>query len=104
MPVCLPVRLISSGESAGVGRGVVILKRRFWARRVGFFFGGVLGVVVLFLLVVPVLNITISGVEPEGLVLAFMMTAPFTLGFILVSVLGAAGAERVTRRGRARGP
>ena len=80
------------------------MKRRSWALRVGLFFGGILAVVAVFLLVVRVLNVTVAGVEPEALVLTGMMTAPFTVGFVLLFMLGAAGAERLARRGRAGGP
>ena len=65
------------------------------------FSGGILAVAAFFLVVVRSLNITVAGVEPEALVLTAMMTAPFTLGFLLLLVLGAAAAERVVRRGRA---
>ena len=81
---------------------MVILKRRSWALRVGLFFGGILALAAVFLLVVRVLNVTVAGVEPEALVLTGMMTAPFTVG--LLFMLGAAGAERVARRRRAGGP
>ena len=77
------------------------MKRRSWAARVAILSGGVLVVAVLFLVVVRALNITIAGVEPEALVLTAMMTAPFTLGVLLLLVLGAAAAERVVRRVRA---
>ena len=77
------------------------MKRRPWAARVAIFSGGILTVAVFFLVVVRSLNLTIAGVEPEALVLTAMMTAPFTLGFFLLLVLGAAAAERVVCRGRA---
>ncbi len=77
------------------------MKRRPWTARVAILFGGVLVVAVLFLVVVRALNIVVAGVEPEALVLTAMMTAPFTLGFSLLLVLGGAAAERVVRRGRA---
>ena len=60
--------------------------------------GGVLVVAVLFLVVVRTLNIVVAEVEPEALVLTAMMTAPFTVGFLLLLVLGAAAAERCKRR------
>ena len=76
------------------------MKSRPWAARVAIFSGGILGAVVVFLVVVRSLNITVAvaGVAPEALVLRTMMTAPFTLGFLLLLVLGAAAAERVVRR------
>ena len=77
------------------------MKSRPWAARVAIFSGGILGAVVVFRVVVRSLNITVAGVEPEALVLTAMMTAPFTLGFFLLLVLGAAAAERVVRRVRA---
>ena len=77
------------------------MKRRSWAARVAILSGGVLVVAVLFLVVVRALNITIAGVEPEALVLTAMMTSPFTLGVLLLLVLGAAAAEWVVRRVRA---
>ena len=77
------------------------MKSRSWAARVAIFSGSILGVAAFFLVVVRALNITVAGVEPEALVLTGVMTAPFTLGFFLLLVLGAAVAERVVRRGRA---
>ena len=77
------------------------MKSRSWAARVAIFSGSILGVAAFFLVVVRALNITVAGVEPEALVLTAMMNAPFTLGFFLLLVLGAAAAERVVRRGRA---
>ena len=77
------------------------MKSRSWAARVAIFSGGILAVAVLFLIVVRSLNVTVAGVEPEALVLTGVMTAPFTLGFLLLLVLGAAAAERVVRRVRA---
>ena len=74
------------------------MKSRPWAARVAIVSGGILGAVVVFLVVVRSLNITVAGVAPEALVLTAMMTAPFTLGFLLLLVLGAAAAVRVVRR------
>ena len=83
---------------------MVALKRRSWAHRVGLFLGGVLFALVLFLVVVRVLDVTVAGVEPEAFVLTAVMTAPFTLGFVLLCMLGAAGGERLARRDRAGSP
>ena len=77
------------------------MKSRSWAARVAIFSGGILALFVVFLVVVRSLDVTVAGVEPEALVLTAMMTAPFTLGFLLLLVLGAAAAERVVRRVRA---
>ena len=82
---------------------MVILKRRSWALRVGLFFGGILAVAAVFLLVVRVLNVTVAGVEPEALVLTGMMTAPFTVGFVLLFMLGSGGGRAVGPPGPGRG-
>ena len=70
-----------------------------WARRAAVLCAGPAGVVVVFLAVVRVVDVPIAGVEPEAFVLTAMMTAPFTLGFLLLLVLGTAVAERLARRG-----
>ena len=90
-----------SGQNSSLDLPEVALKSRPWAARVAIFSGGILAVAAFFLVVVRALNVTVAGVEPEALVLTAMMTAPFTLGFFLLLVLGAAAAERVVRRGRA---
>ena len=77
------------------------MKGRSWAARVAIFSGSILAVAAFFLVVVRALNITVAGVEPEALVLTRVMTAPFTLEFFLLLVLGAAAAEQVVRRVRA---
>ena len=68
-------------------------------RRIAFLCVGILAVVVVFLAVVRILDITAFGVEPEVFVLTAMMTAPFTPGFLLLLVLGTAVVERLARRG-----
>ena len=70
-----------------------------WARRAAVLCAGLVGVVVVLLAVVRVVDVRIAGVEPEAFVLTAMMTAPFTLGFLLLLVLGTAVAERLVRRG-----
>ena len=68
-----------------------------WSRRTALCCGGLLGVVAVALVVLRVLGLPVAGVEPEALVLTAMMTAPFTLGFLLLLVLAAAGLERLVR-------
>ena len=60
---------------------------------------GLLALAVVFLVVVRASGVSIAGIAPEALVLTAMMTAPFTLGFLALLVLGAVGAERMCRRG-----
>ena len=77
------------------------MRKNSWTRKVAFFCGGLLAVVVVFLAVVRVLDVPVAGVESEAFVLTAMMTSPFTLGFLLLLVLSTAGLERLLRRRRA---
>ena len=68
-----------------------------WSRRIALCCGVLLAVVAVALVVLRLLGLPVAGVEPEALVLTAMMTAPFTLGFLLLLVLAAAGLERLVR-------
>ena len=68
-----------------------------WSRRTALCCGVLLGVVAVALVVLRLLGLPVAGVELEALVLTAMMTAPFTLGFLLLLVLAAAGLERLVR-------
>ena len=69
-----------------------------WTARVGLGFAGLLAAVVLFLIVVRVGNIEIAGVAPEAWIMTFMMTGPFTLGFVAFVLLVSWGLEKVFHR------
>ena len=75
------------------------MKLGTWGRRTSLFCVGLLALAVVFLVVVRVSGVSVAGVAPEALVLTAMMTAPFTLGFLALLVLGTVGAERMCRRG-----
>ena len=83
-----------------VGLLEVIVKLGTWGRRMSFLSAGVVALAVIFLVMVRASGVSIAGVKPEALVLTAMMTAPFTLGFLALLVLGAVGAERMCRWGR----
>ena len=53
--------------------------------------------------VVRVLDVPVGGIQPEAFALTAMMTAPFTLGAVLLMTLGAAGLEALVRRLRPAG-
>ena len=67
-----------------------------WTARVG------LGVLALWA-VVRVLNVPVGGIQPEAFALTAMMTAPFTLGAVLLMTLVTGGLEALVRRLRSAG-
>ena len=78
------------------------MRRCVWTRRVG---AGGLGLLVLwavFVAVVRVVDLPLGRIQPEAFALIAMMTAPFTLGAVLLATLVTAGLETVVRRRPAR--
>lgn len=61
---------------------------------------GLLVLWVVFVAAVRVLNVPLGGIQPEAFALIAMMTAPFTLGAVLLATLTTAGLETVVRRRR----
>ena len=57
----------------------------------------------VFVAVVRVLDVPVGGIQPEAFALTAMMTAPFTLGAVLLVTLGTAGVEALARRLRSAG-
>ena len=74
-----------------------------WAVRVGLAGLGLLALWAGFVAVVRVLDVPVGGIQPEAFVLTAMMTAPLTLGAVLLMTLGAAGLEALARRLRPAG-
>ncbi|MCY3691836.1 MAG: hypothetical protein OXI54_09690 [Chloroflexota bacterium] len=68
-----------------------------WTKRIGIAGIVFLAAIALFVTVVSILGIRVAGIYPEAFRLAAMMTAPFTLGLVAVSTLGAALVETVLR-------
>ena len=69
-----------------------------WTARVGMGWAGLLGAVMLFLVVIRVVGVDLFGVAPEAWLMTFMMTSPFTLGLIALTVLATWGLEKCCRR------
>ena len=74
------------------------MRRYIWTRRVGVAGLGLMVLWVVFVAVVRVVNVPLGGIQPEAFVLIAMMTAPFTLGTVLLATLVTAGLEMVVRR------
>ena len=74
------------------------MRFRSWTARVVFYCSVLVAAVVVFLFVVRVTGIAPAGVEPEAFVLTAMMTAPFSLGFLLLVILGTVVVERFLSR------
>ena len=70
-------------------------------KRVAFIGFGLLAVIALFVAVVRISGVVIAGVQPEAWVLTAMMTAPFTVGLVLLATLGTALVEAALRHRRA---
>ena len=69
-----------------------------WAVRVGLAGLGLLALWAVFVVVVRVLDVPVGGIQPEAFALTAMMTAPITLGTVLLMTLGTAGVEVLVRR------
>jgi hypothetical protein len=69
-----------------------------WTVRVGLGGAGILVMAAALVVVLRIFNVVIAGVQPEAWVLAAMMTAPFTIGLVLVLTAGTALVETLMRR------
>ena len=74
-----------------------------WTARVDLAGLGVLALWAVFVAVVRVLDVPVGGIQPEVFALTAMMTAPFTLGALLLMALGTADLEALVRRFRLAG-
>ena len=74
------------------------MRRYVWTRRVGFVGLGLLVLWMIFVAVVRVVNVPLGGIQPEAFALIAMMTAPFTLGAVVLATLVTWGLERMVRR------
>ena len=68
-----------------------------WTLRVGLGGVGFLATLVLFVAVTLIFNLVIAGVQPEAWALTAMMTAPFTIGVVLLVTIATALVETVVR-------
>ena len=58
---------------------------------------GFLVTLVAFVAVTLIFNLVVAGVQPEAWALTAMMTAPFTIGVVLLATVGTALVETVVR-------
>ena len=68
-----------------------------WTVRVGLGGVGFLATLVAFVALTRIFNLVVAGVQPEAWVLTAMMTAPFTIGVVLLATVGTAVVETVAR-------
>ena len=68
-----------------------------WTLRVGLGGVGFLTTLVLFVAVTLIFNLVIAGMQPEAWALIAMMTAPFTIGVVLLVTIATALVETVAR-------
>ena len=71
-----------------------------WTTRIGIAGIGFLAAIAVFVTIVSIMDVRVAGVYPEAFRLTAMMTAPFTIGVVLVSTLAAALVETLRRRKR----
>ena len=81
-----------------VQRNRHIMKNYRWTIRTASTGAALIAAITIFVIVVRVLGTPIAGIKPEALVLTAMMTAPFTIGAVLISTVTAALTEKVCRR------
>ncbi len=68
-----------------------------WTKRVGLAGLAFLAAIAVFVTAVSIMDVRVAGVYPEAFRLTAMMTAPFTLGLVIVSTLGTALVETLRR-------
>ena len=99
-PFTIGVVLLATGGTA-LAETVIRLRGTVngyrWTLRVGL--GGVvfLATLIVFVAVTRIFNVVIAGVQPEAWALTAMMTAPFTIGVVLLATVGTALVETVVR-------
>ena len=74
------------------------MKNYRWTIRVASTGTALITAITIFFIVVRVLGTPIAGIQPEAFILTATMTAPFTIGAVLVSTGTAALTEKVYRR------
>ena len=68
-----------------------------WTKRAGLAGLAFLAAIAVFVTAVSIMDVRVAGVYPEAFRLTAMMTAPFTLGLVIVTTLGTALVETVRR-------
>lgn len=68
-----------------------------WTKRIGLAGLAFLAAIAVFVTAVSILDVRVAGVYPEAFRLTAMMTAPFTLGLVVVTTLATALVETLRR-------
>ena len=68
-----------------------------WTKRIGLAGLAFLAAIAVFVTAVSILDVRVAGVYPEAFRLTAMMTAPFTLGLVVVTTLAIALVETLRR-------
>ncbi len=68
-----------------------------WTVRVGLGGVGFLATLAAFVAVTLIFNLVVASVQPEAWALTAMMTAPFTIGVVLVVTIATALVETLVR-------
>ena len=68
-----------------------------WTVRVGLGGVGFLATLAAFVAMTRIFNLVVAGVQPEAWALGAMLTAPFTIGVVLLATGGTALVETVVR-------
>ena len=100
LPFTVGVVLVATAVSAlleTVVRRMGSTKDYRWTVRVGLGGVGFLATLVAFVAVTRIFNVVIAGVQPEAWALGMMLTAPFTIGVVLLATGGTALVETVVR-------
>ena len=74
-----------------------------WTKRIGLAGLAFLAAIAVFVTVVSILGVRVAGVYPEAFRLTAMMTAPFTIGLVIVSTFATALVETIRRLKRPAG-
>ena len=74
------------------------MKNYRWTIRIASTGAALIAALAIFVIVVQVLGTPIAGIQPEAFGFTAMMTAPFTIGAVLISTGTAALTEKVCRR------
>ena len=71
-----------------------------WTTHIALAGIGFLAVIAVFVAVVRILNVPLAGIQPEAFALTAMMTAPFTIGAVLVFIMTTTLVEALRHRRR----
>ena len=76
------------------------MNRYRWTVHIGISGTALLALIAVFVVTVRLLDVPTAGVQPEAFALTAMMTAPFTIGVVVISTAIAAVTETLLHRNR----